>query len=172
MRNYEFLTKKGARSAESANFNIFVSYSSKDSEKIKPILNLLSTIKGVKVFFAERSITPGSIISQTIINNIKSSDIFLVFYSESAIQSSYVQQEIGVAKASNKIIIPILLDSSKPTGMLEGINYLNFFDQSKQQAEMQRLYSFIVKNIQTKNQQQALAAIGLLALGYWLFKGD
>jgi hypothetical protein len=168
-----YMTKKEQRMAESAILNIFVSYSSEDSDKIRPILNQLSTIKAIKIFFAEKTIDPGEKISQTIIQNIKNSDIFIVFYSTSAVKSNYVQQEIGVAKSSNKIIIPIILDSSKPTGMLEGINYLNFYDQTKQQTEMERLYRFIVQNVEVerKKRQQMLTVLGLLGLGYLLSRG-
>ena len=167
-----FVSKKEMTVNQAETFSIFISYSTKDADNLHPILNLLSTIQGVRVFFAERSILPGSVISQTIIENIKNTDIFLVFFSESAAQSSYVQQEIGAAKANNKIIIPILLDSTKPTGMLEGINYLNISDPEKQHTEMQRLYSFISANIQKKKQDRAIATLGLLALGYLLFKGE
>lgn len=154
-------------------FNIFISYSTNDIEIISPVLDLLSTIQDIKIFFAEKTINPGDIISQTIINNIRNSDAFLVFYSESAIKSNYVQQEIGAAVTNNKIIIPILLDSNKPTGMLQGINYLDFYDETKQQAEFSRLYYYIVQNVQSKKQRQGLTVlIGLLGLGYLLSRKD
>ncbi len=171
MRNYEFLTKKEARTADSGVLKIFISYSTKDLEKIKPVLNQLSAIKEIRIFFADETINPGDLVSQTIINNIKNSDVFILFYSESAVKSNYVQQEIGVARSNNKIIIPILLDSSKPTGMLEGINYLNFYDPSKQQTEMGRLYNFIIQSVQSKKKNQILTVLGLLGLGYLLMRG-
>ena len=171
--NMRYDYKKKSRSAEGAIFNIFISYSTEDSDKIKPVLDLLSAIQDTKIFFAEKTINPGDNISQTIINNIKNSDVFIVFYSESAIKSNYVQQEIGVAKSNDKIIIPILLDSNKPTGMMEGINYLNFYDQTKQLTEINRLYNFIVRKVQSKKQRQALIVLGLLGgLGYLLLRSD
>ena len=171
-RYTQFLTKKETRINEGGDFNIFISYSTNDSDKIQPLVNQISTIQGVKIFFAERSIMPGSLVNQTIIKNIINSDVFLVFFSESALKSNYVQQELGAAKSHNKYIIPILLDSTKPTGMLEGVNYLNFHDQTKQSIEMDRLYQFIVRNIQSKNQGKALKFLGLLGLGYLLLKSD
>jgi hypothetical protein len=171
MRNYDFLTKKETRMADSGILKIFISYSTKDLDKIKPMLNQLSAIKEIKIFFADETISPGDFVNQTIINNIRNSDVFILFYSESAVKSNYVQQEIGVAKSNNKIIIPILLDSNKPTGMLEGINYLNFYDPSKQQTEMGRLYNFIVQSVQSKKKNQILTVLGLLGLGYLLTRG-
>lgn len=152
-------------------FNIFVSYSSKDKTEIEPILNQLSTIKNTEIFFADWTINPGDEISQKILYNIEDSDVFLVFYSKSAIGSNYVQQEIGAAKSNEKIIIPILLDSSKPTGMLKGINYLNFYDQTKQQVEIQRLYNFILEKVKNeKKLNYILIILGILALSYYLVK--
>ena len=170
--NMRYDYKKKSQSAEGVIFNIFISYSTDDSDKIKPILELLSPIQDTKIFFAEKTISPGDNISQTIINNIKNSDVFVVFYSESAIKSNYVQQEIGVAKSNDKIIVPILLDSNKPTGMLEGIDYLNFYDQTKQLTEINRLYNLIVRKVQSKKQRQVLKFLGLSALGYLLLKSD
>ncbi|MBI5046518.1 toll/interleukin-1 receptor domain-containing protein, partial [Candidatus Micrarchaeota archaeon] len=138
--------------------------------KIKLILGLLHTLQDVRSFFTEKNIMPGELINQTIVEHIKGCDIFVVFFSEHAIKSSYVQQEIGVAKANNRPIIPILLDLNKPTGMLVGVNYLNFADASKQQTEISRLYVHIQKSIQKKKQDQANAVLGLLFIGYLIWK--
>lgn len=172
-RYLKLLTKKESKIVDNTIFNIFISYSANDSKKIKSFLGQLSSLQNVKIFFAERSIAPGSIISHTIIENIKKSDVFLVFFSEFSINSNYVQQEIGVAKSNNKIIIPILLDESKPTGMLEGINYLDFFDQTKQPQEIDRLSDFIVQAVKSKRQKQNLwTLIGLAGIGYLLSKSN
>ena len=152
-------------------FNIFISYSSNDILKIEPVLDQLSSIKETKIFFADWSINPGDEINQKILYNIEISDIFIVFYSKFAIGSNYVQQEIGAAKSNNKIIIPILLDSSKPTGMLSGINYLNFYDQSKEHFEIKRLYNCITDKIKNeKKLKYTLIVVGILAVGYFLVK--
>ena len=164
--------KKMPTKADAEILKIFISYSTNDIEKIKPILDNLSTIQDTKIFFADKTIDPGDNINQVIIDNIKKCDIFIVFYSESAVKSNYVQQEIGVSKSNNKIIIPILLDSTKPTGMLAEVNYLNFRDPSKQLSEMNRLYTFIIQNVESKKKGQMLKTLGLLAIGYLLLKSD
>lgn len=171
--NMRYDYKKKSQSAEGAIFNIFISYSTEDSDKIKPVLDLLSSIQDTKIFFAEKTINPGDDIIQTIINNIKNSDVFIVFYSESAIKSNYVQQEIGVAKSNDKIIIPVLLDSNKPTEMLEGVNYLNLYGQTKRQIEMKRLSDFVVQAVKSKRRKQNLwTLIGLAGIGYLLSRSD
>ena len=152
-------------------YNIFVSYSSDDKSKIEPILDQLSTIKETDIFFADWTINPGDEISQKILYNIQNSDVFIVFYSKFAINSNYVQQEIGAAKSNDKLVIPILLDSSKPTGMLKGLNYLNFYDQAKKHVEIKKLHEFITEKIKNQNKlKYTLIILGMLAFGYFLIK--
>ncbi|MCK9591653.1 MAG: toll/interleukin-1 receptor domain-containing protein [Methanoregula sp.] len=154
---------------QKGNFLIFSSYCAKDSDKIKPILENILQIKGVRIFFAERDLEPGDLISEKIKQNIVACHVFLVFYSESAHQSTYVQHEVGFAIGHNKIIIPILLDNTKPTGLLSNVHYLDFTDDRKRLAEFSRLYNFIEKSKQTKDRNTllgllALAGIGIIAL--------
>jgi len=164
--NLDFLnsTKKN-QMIQNQNFNLFTSYSTKDIEKVKPVLNYLSQIQGVKIFFADADLQPGDIISDRIIQNIIAADIFLAFFSSASVQSSYVQQEIGAARSHKKIIIPLLLDETKPTGMLAGVHYLDFSDEQKRLPEIGRLHTFIVNNIQTKNQSNLWTALALLGIG-------
>lgn len=153
-------------------FKIFVSYCTKDIEEIKPILQQIRTIKDTDLFFADQTLNPGDHISQRIIDYISNCDVFILFYSKAAYDSTYVQHEIGVAKANDKLIIPILLDETKPDGMLQGINYLNFHNQDKKQQELERLYNYINQNVQRKNRNSLLSTVALLGLGYFLLKSD
>ena len=55
--------------------------------------------------------------------------------------------------------------------MLEGINYLNFYDQRKQLVEIQRLYNFILEKVKNKKKLKfAIIVLGILASGYLLIK--
>lgn len=157
-------TKKSQR-IQNQFFKIFVSYSAKDIEKVKPVVDSLSQIHGVRIFFADATILPGDIISDKIIQHIITADIFLAFYSNSSIHSNYVQQEIGAARAHNKIIIPMVLDETRPTGMLAGVNYLNLTDEHKRLPEIGRLHNAIINNIQTKNQNQLWGTLTTLGIG-------
>jgi len=161
----KFLTKKEARMADSGVLKIFVSHSAKDLDKIKPIFKHISSMQGTKTFLAEENLEPSSEVIQTIIDKIKSADMFLVFFSKNAKESEYVQQEIGIAKGYNKIIAPILLDSNTPKAMLVNTNYVNLSDKKKEQAELRRLYFFIADNVNKKNQNKKLVDLGILAIG-------
>jgi hypothetical protein len=151
--------------------NVFISYADKDKQRVIPVLDPLRNIQDVKMFFAEESISPGAEISKTIADAIRRCDLFLLFYSISAMQSNYVQQEIGLAKANNKLIIPILLDGTKPNAMLLGVNYVDLSDPSKVQSEFNRLYSFIISNVKQQHQGQVIGFLALVALGCLIFFG-
>jgi len=168
-----YLTKKGAMTQNQGNFSVFVSYSTKDIETIKPILQQMQSIQGLTIFFADRSLNPGDLISQRIIQSIKVADVFIVFYSESALQSSYVQQEIGVARGQEKIIIPILLDQTKPSGMIAtNVHYLDIHEADKEDHEKQKLFQFLSQSIQYKTQKQFLNALLLLGIGFSIVAGS
>ncbi len=151
-------------------FNVFISYSTKDIEKIIPHLERFRTIDGVKTFFADESLIPGSKISNEITKAIKECDVFLLFNSSSAKKSNYVQQEIGIAIANNKNIIPIVLDVSKPEAMLMGVNYLDLSDKKKYDAEIKRLHNFIISKVEKKKQDQAVLVLALLILALLMLK--
>ena len=72
-RYVKFLTKKESKMVDNFIFNIFISYSTKDLDKIKPVINQLSIIQNTKIFCADKSIYPGDNINQTIIDSIKNS---------------------------------------------------------------------------------------------------
>jgi hypothetical protein len=151
---------------QGGNFRIFASYCTKDIDEIRPVLDNLLQIEGVQIFFADQNLNPGDIISERIKQSIIASDIFLVFYSESAKQSSYVQHEIGVAVGQNKIIIPLLLDKTKPAGMLSNVHYLDFSDEQKRLVEFTRLYNFIINSKQTKDRNALLGLLAIAGIGF------
>lgn len=157
--------------AQNPSYHIFLSYSSKDIETAKKLQNYFSQIYNVKVFLAETELIIGK-LSTTIIQTIRKSDLFLVLYSKNSHNSTYVQQEIGIAIDQNKPIIPILLDSlAKPDAMLQGINYLTIYDETKKQEQMPKLYNYIVQESTKKAQGQAILVLGaIIGLGYLLSK--
>src|SRR5437763_1689541 len=112
-------------------YKIFVSYSSKDSNAAQLLKIYLGEIKDTEIFLFEDKFQAGQ-LSDVITNHIGQSDIFIVIYSKNSHASTYVQQEIGVAKGRGKLIIPILIDKdAKPDAMLSGITYLSMYDPTQ-----------------------------------------
>ena len=144
-------------------FGIFISYSTYDSDTAKRIENYLRQITNTEIYLYETQVKTGQ-ISEAIIQKIRQCDLFIVLYSKNSIQSTYVQQEIGVAKGNHKIIIPILLDSdAKPDALLTGINYLSIYDEKKRNEQLPKLYQNVANESQKKASAQALLVIGGLA---------
>lgn len=110
-------------------------------------------------------------LDEYLITKIKMSDLFIVLYSKNSQHSNYVQQEIGVAKGNNKIIIPILLDAeSKPDAMLNGISYLSIYDKERN-IQILKLYKYVGQEVVRKNDSQMFLVLGaILLLGYVLFR--
>ena len=131
-------------------YNIFISYSAEDTSKVRPIVNWLNIIPDVRVFFDRDRLNPGDFIKQEIKNFIMGCDLFVVFYSLSAHSSQYVLQEIGVAEGNSKLIIPVLLDRTKPNAMLEGINYVNLSNPQMYNSEITRFCNHIIGSVQQK----------------------
>lgn len=153
-------------------FNIFISYSLKDLEIARQLQNYLSRIQGTSTFLSESSLIIGQ-LSEALITKIIECDLFIVLYSKNSQNSNYVHEEIGVAKGNNKIIIPILLDAeAKPDAMLQGISYLSIYDEEKRNAQIPRLYNYIVQESQKKNNSQTLLALGFIGLLVYALSKD
>ncbi|MBS3061555.1 MAG: toll/interleukin-1 receptor domain-containing protein [Candidatus Diapherotrites archaeon] len=149
-------------------FNIFISYSTKDIETAKRQQNYFSQIQGTRVFLSESSLILGQ-LSDVFINEIKKCDLFIVLYSKNSQNSTYVQQEIGVAKGNGKLVIPVLLDAeAKPDAMLQGISYLSIYDEEKRNTQMPRLYQYITQETQKKATGETLLFLGALYTLYSL----
>jgi len=141
-------------------YKIFVSYNNKDSVAADLLKIYLGQIKDTEIFLFEDKLLPGQ-LSDAITYHIGQSDIFIVIYSKNSHTSTYVQQEIGVAKGRGKLIIPILIDKdAKPDAMLAGVTYLPMYDPSQLFNQAQKLYDFIASKVEEKRRNQAILAIG------------
>ncbi|MCH7734745.1 MAG: toll/interleukin-1 receptor domain-containing protein [Chloroflexi bacterium] len=125
----------------------------------------------MKIFFADSSLKIGDKISQEIISAIQRSNIFLVFYSVNSISSNYVQQEIGIAKAGNKIIIPLLLDGTKPTAMLTDIKYLDLSNEEVYKIGINKLYQYLYSHVEKHMRNEGLLVLGALGILAYLAFG-
>jgi hypothetical protein len=129
---------------------MFISYASKDKEKIAPFLNMLRAIHGLSYYFYEETKEIAKETKKDILDNIHKSNTFLVFHSQNSLQSSYVQHEIGVAVGLNKQVIIANLDGSRPDGMLQGVNYLDFSNENIFKQEIDKLINWVKSKITPK----------------------
>ncbi len=92
-------------------YNIFVSYSRKNSELVLAIVKQLQE-KGFTVWIDKDGIESGDAFKTVIVRAIKMSDVFLFFSSKEANDSPWTVKEVNTAVHLKKTIIPIRMDDS------------------------------------------------------------
>lgn len=144
----------------------FISYSSKDM----PIVNQIKkTIKAsnIDVFVAEDSIKPGESLNDSIIKNIKESDLFILLWSKNAGKSDYVKQEIGIATGTNKQIIPFVIDKGVklPAFIGEDIKHIPAYENLEKSIEALKRTTWGKAAIkQATENKETIIAVGLIIL--------
>ena len=87
----------------------FISYSSKDEEIAKNLHRVLEKA-GIDTFMAAVSIEPGKNWSEAIFENISKATWIFFLATRNSCESQAVQQELGASLATDKTIIPLLVD--------------------------------------------------------------
>lgn len=155
-------------------FKVFISHSTEDLDIVSTIANRLRT-DDFDVYVAEFRPEPGRRLPEKIQENIESSDCVVVLLTSSAIKSVWVQQEIGIAKSSNKVIIPIVEKGVTVKGVLEGVEYIPL-DREKLNATTDVLAKSIDrlrrKQITyTTGQAAKLLGISFITVKRWIYSG-
>lgn len=89
-------------------YDIFISYSTKDAEKAFDLCGILEDLQ-FKCWIAPRNIMPGSPYAREIVDGIKKSALIVVVFSENSLQSAHVLNEIDIAVKSEKIVLPYIV---------------------------------------------------------------
>jgi len=95
--------------------DVFISYSSKNKTAADAICHVLEE-NGVKCWMAPRDIPAGSEYGDLIEMAIKSSEIVVVVFSQTAAESQWVKGELNIAFEEQKTMIPFRIDSTPLTG--------------------------------------------------------
>lgn len=100
----------------------FISYSSKEKEIAGALKKVLEEY-GVEVFVAHDDITPSDEWVGAIIGNLHNTHVFIPLLSYNFLHSEWTDQEIGIAFALNKYIIPVKIDID-PKGFIRDLQAL------------------------------------------------
>lgn len=79
---------------------------------------------GINCYIAERDWQFGHDLPTVIEENIRNSDCMVVFLTQGGVHSAWVNQEVGFARACNKLIIPVVEKGITPTGFVQALQYL------------------------------------------------
>jgi hypothetical protein len=102
----------------SPRYDVFLSYSRADTERIQPLLAELRSL-GYRVFFDVESIDPGEQWKKRLDRSIRASRVLVLCWSEHARGSDYITFEYARAEALHKRVFPWLLDRTPLPAMLE-----------------------------------------------------
>lgn len=143
--------------------DVFISYSSQDERLARFVASHLQE-EGVSVFLAALSLKPGDNWSKEIFKSLGASSWVLFLASRAACRSAYVQQELGVALAGQKNIVPVVwdMDVSELPGWIREKQALILNSVSIDEAR--RSMSEIARRIK-KDKAMALLIAGLLVCG-------
>lgn len=148
-------------------YKVFISYSSKDLAIVKQFEISLSQYPGIEVFVADYSIAPGSAFRDEIINEIDTSNLFVLLWSKNSKTSEWVSQEIGIAKTKQKPILPIVLHKRlKLPGFINDLEYLAAYKNPEESLRI--LQKNVFELAQKKMKGDALFGFILAGAFVWL----
>lgn len=130
-------TTQPASDTSKEDYDVFISYSRKDSEEADEIVKALEQMN-LKIWIDRTGDYSGRNYKSVIVNTIRRSRLVLFLSSKNSNISENVIKEISVAVELRKIIIPIRLDNfpyaDSITYDLTGIDYVNY-EHEKEQLE-------------------------------------
>lgn len=134
-----------------AKYDVFISYSRKDSAIVKFVANKLRS-EGLSVWIDEDGIESGDLFKKVITTAIENSACLLFFSSESSNNSAWTAKEIGIAIYEKIPVIPVILDDAKynPEIKFDLVN-LDFVDMRAEQFR-EKSIARIVKSIKKFHQ--------------------
>jgi len=132
------------------NFDIFISYSSKD----RPVANQLVTLienAGFTCWIAPRNIEGGAEYSEVIEKAILHCKIFLLIFSEDSANSSWVKSELNIAFSENKYLIPYKIDATPLKGTMRLLlNDKHWIAKNENENKQVELLLSAIQNYLTK----------------------
>ena len=94
-------------------YDVFISYSRKDSKVVERIYNALAAT-GLKCFIDMEGISGGADFPEVLASAIMDSKVFLFVASENSYESDYTLKEItyAVSKKGSRFIFPVIIDGT------------------------------------------------------------
>lgn len=134
--------------------HVFISYSSKDRNKIKKLIKLIEEA-GYLCWRAPEQIPPGSSYAKEIPKAIRECDVFLLILSQYAQESIWVEKEIDCAVLNHKVIIPLQMDETPMNETLRfylnNVQMIPYWDQPE--YAMDELIKQLTHHIGTRNKK-------------------
>lgn len=118
---------------------VFLSYANADRDIVRMFASGLEK-EGIRVWFDESSLKPGSQWVMEIERGLTSADVILFFISPSSVKSEWTKKELYIALhrqvsgESGTVIIPILLEEAEVPPLLRDIHWFDIRHMSIEEA--------------------------------------
>lgn len=142
-------------------FNVFISHSSADAELVHLVASWLQS-NGFTPYVAEYDLRPGARLSDKVKAGLASSDCVVLLLTRNATLSPWVNQEIGQAVESSKLIIPIVEEGVNLSGYLEGIEFIRFSRSYPYDAITRAIEYLSFLSVRKTEEERNRALVGLL----------
>lgn len=152
-------------------YKVFLSHSTNDKKILIPLVKQLQK-NDIQVFVSEYVCKPGIELKGKIFSSIDNSDCVVALLSNNSVISPWVNQEIGYAYKSHKIIVPIVEKGVDVKGILESKEYIPFECGniiSLGQAINSTVRYLRRLKVKKENQETIIAAVSLIVLGFCLY---
>ncbi len=116
-----------------AQTRIFVSHSSKDNDWARPFAAALTAI-GYDVWYDETGLQGGAAWIASIQHEVEMRDIFVLVLTPEAWESKWVQDDLQLAIATRRRIIPVLLRNTQVSGFLLTTQWITVIGEEPQPA--------------------------------------
>lgn len=98
---------------------LFISHASQDKKFAGKVKKCFEAICDFEAFCAHDDIPVAEDFHDELLVKMNEADVVIALISRNFSKSTYANQEIGMAIASNKKIIPVKLDSTNPPGFID-----------------------------------------------------
>ncbi len=149
-----------------ARYDVFLSYSRTDSERVAPLRDELRRM-GYRVFFDAESIDPGQEWKRRLERSIRASRTLVLCWSENTRGSDYITFEYSRAEALHKRILPWLLDKTPLPAMLE-VQGITTPDATQAASQLKRALGWTLAGRRKLQAALGVLAAGLAGLALWL----
>lgn len=147
--------------------DVFISYSTAD-ERIARFVHDHMTAEDLRVFLASVSLKPGDRWTPEVFRNLNAAKWVIFLASRAACASPYVLQELGVALAGQKTLIPVIWDI-RPAELPGWVNQHQALDLAGRTFEDLRSEVVEIARRIKQDKAKGLLAFGLLIAGLAAF---
>ncbi len=150
-----------------AKYDVFLSYSRADTERVAPLRDELRRL-GYEVFFDVQSIDPGEQWKRRLERSIAASRTIVLCWSQNTRGSEYITFEYSRGEALHKPILPWLLDKTPLPAMLE-VQGITTSDPAQAAAQLKPALGWPLANRRKLQAALGVLAAILLGVAVWWF---